>query len=89
MPIPQNTLPMMTGKGPSGPIGMGGMFTVFKVRDNLARNDYYDPGWYRHLAGTAARGIAGDMPPATSVPPNMSSPADVEMTVRKPQSHNH
>ena len=27
MPIPDNTLPMMTGTGPFGPIEMGGMFT--------------------------------------------------------------
>jgi hypothetical protein len=29
-----NTLPMMTGTGPFGPIEMGGMFTVVKVREN-------------------------------------------------------
>jgi hypothetical protein len=27
MPLPDNTLPMMTGQGPFGAIGMGGMFT--------------------------------------------------------------
>ena len=27
MPLPDNTLPMMTGTGPFGPIEMGGMFT--------------------------------------------------------------
>jgi hypothetical protein len=54
MPIPDNTLPMMTGQGPFGPIEMGGMFTVVKVRKGLARDDYADPGWYRHPAGTQA-----------------------------------
>jgi len=54
MPLPDNTLPMMTGTGPFGPIEMGGMFTVVKVREGLARNDYGDPGWYRHPKGTVA-----------------------------------
>ena len=54
MPLPENTLPMMTGTGPFGPIEMGGMFTVLKVREGLARNDYRDPGWYKHPAGTVA-----------------------------------
>jgi hypothetical protein len=31
MPLPDNTLPMMTGFGQFGPIEMGGMFTVVKV----------------------------------------------------------
>jgi len=54
MPLPENTLPMMTGTGPFGPIEMGGMFTVLKVRDGLARGDYRDPGWYVHPPGTVA-----------------------------------
>ena len=54
MPLPDNTLPMMTGKGPFGAMEMGGMFTVVKVRDGLARNDYRDPGWYQHPKGTVA-----------------------------------
>jgi manganese oxidase len=47
MPLPENTLPMMTGDGPYGDIEMGGMFTVVKIREGLARDDYRDPGWYR------------------------------------------
>ena len=35
MPLPANTLPMMTGFGQFGPIEMGGMFTVMKVREGL------------------------------------------------------
>ena len=54
MPLPDNTLPMMTGQGQFGAIEMGGMFTVVKVREGLARNDYKDPGWYKHPAGTVA-----------------------------------
>jgi FtsP/CotA-like multicopper oxidase with cupredoxin domain len=53
MPGPENTLPMMMGKGPFGNIEMGGMFTVIKVRDRLA-NGYADPGWYQHPKGTVA-----------------------------------
>ncbi len=54
VPLPENTLPMMTGKGPFGPLEMGGMFTVIKVRDDLAPGDYRDPGWYRPPKGTVA-----------------------------------
>ena len=39
MPVPDNTLPMMTGIGQFGPIEMGGMFTVMKMREGLARDD--------------------------------------------------
>ena len=62
MPLPDNTLPMMTGQGPFGPIEMGGMFTVVKVREGLARNDYKDPGWYKHPAGTIAYEWTGEPP---------------------------
>ncbi|HEX4954236.1 MAG TPA: copper oxidase [Thermoanaerobaculia bacterium] len=52
MPGPANTLPMMTGEGPFGPIEMGGMFTLVKVREGL--ESYADPGWYENPAGTLA-----------------------------------
>ena len=57
---PENTLPMMTGTGPFGPVEMGGMFTVMKVRAGLGVDDYNDPGWYRHPEGTQARKVASD-----------------------------
>jgi manganese oxidase len=57
MPLPSNTLPMMTGTGPFGGIEMGGMFTVVKVREGLAANDYGDPGWYQHPPGTVAHEV--------------------------------
>jgi hypothetical protein len=60
LPGPANTLPMMTGTGPYGPIEMGGMFTVIKVREGLA--SYADPGWYAAPEGTVARRVEG--PPA-------------------------
>jgi manganese oxidase len=58
MPGPGNTLPMMTGAGPFGPIEMGGMFTVLKVRDRLASYDA-NPGWYANPQGTVARKLEG------------------------------
>jgi len=52
MPIPPNSLPMRGGPGPFGPIDMGGMFTVLKVRDEP---DSADPaGWYSHPTDTVA-----------------------------------
>jgi len=59
-PGPENTLAMMTGKGPYGNIEMGGMFTTVKVRDNLKRGDYSDPGWYEAPEGTVAASISSD-----------------------------
>jgi manganese oxidase len=54
MPLPENTLPMMMGEGPFGPLEMGGMFTVIKMRENLARKECGDPGWYEQPPGTVA-----------------------------------
>jgi hypothetical protein len=58
MPAPDNTLPMMTGAGQFGPIEMGGMFTVMKIREGLARDDYRDPGPYQFPQGTVAYEVA-------------------------------
>jgi len=55
---PANTLAMMAGKGPHGNIEMGGMFTLLKVRDELA-GGYDDPGWYAYPSGTVARRVGG------------------------------
>ncbi len=52
MPVPKNSIPMLSMMGPYGSIGMGGMFTILKVRENLA--SYEDPGWYEYPAGTQA-----------------------------------
>ena len=57
---PPNTLPMSAGEGPFGPVEMGGMFTVLKVRDDLARGDYSDPGWYKNPPGTVASRVSTD-----------------------------
>jgi len=93
MPIPENTLPMMTGDGPFGGVEMGGMFTVLKVRKDQKRGDYTDPGWYKHPAGTVAYEWTGQLPEAPhssdagrSLMPATSKP-EVELQVRKPSSH--
>jgi hypothetical protein len=53
---------MMTGTGPFGPIEMGGMFTVMKIREGLAHDDYSDPGLYKHPAGTVAYEVDAPAP---------------------------
>lgn len=54
MPIPTNLSPV-GNPGPYGVIELGGMFTVFKVRDDLA--NYTDPGWYQHPQETTAEAV--------------------------------
>jgi hypothetical protein len=92
MPMPDNTLPMMTGFGQFGPIEMGGMFSVVKVREGLARDDYKDPGWYQHPPGTVAYEIKGGAPEAPKRQ-GATTPTHggIEVTVVKPgtNSHNH
>jgi hypothetical protein len=92
MPLPENTLPMMSGEGQFGQIDMGGMFTTVKVREGLARNDYKDPGWYKHPKGSVAAEWSGDMPAAASSPgkPAAVMPGDMIMNVKKRGSqHGH
>jgi manganese oxidase len=85
MPLPDNTLPMMSGSGPFGAMEMGGMFTVVKVRDGLARNDYKDPGWYKHPPGTVAYEWKGEPPRADRKP---AVPAEsIDLKARKPSGH--
>lgn len=63
MPGVENTVPMMAGQGPYGPIEMGGMFTLIKIREGLT--SYEDPGWYAAPAGTVAWKLddPSDLPP--------------------------
>jgi FtsP/CotA-like multicopper oxidase with cupredoxin domain len=63
MPLPANTLPMMTGDGQFGPIEMGGMFTILKIRDDITTYD--DPGWYQFPAGSVARAVSSSEGGAT------------------------
>jgi hypothetical protein len=57
---PANTLPMMSGNGPYGPIEMGGMFTLVKVRDDITPNDFSDPGWYHPPTATIAKRVSSN-----------------------------
>src|SRR4030095_2950894 len=87
MPMPDNTLPMMTGFGQFGPMEMGGMFTVVKVREGVAAGDYKDPGWYQPPAGTVAYEIDN---PAAAAPrqPGPASPAKAK-AVKPAGNHQH
>ena len=98
MAIPDKTLPMMTGQGPYGSIEMGGMFSMVKIRQGQARNDYTDPGWYKHPPGTMSYNWTGesqnpvraptsrmtDINPATGTASGGRS--ETVFTVRKPRA---
>lgn len=94
MQIPDNTAPMMTGTGPYGPVEMGGMFSMVKVRKDQPHGDYKDPGWYKQPAGTQAFEWTGPLAePArfkaetgtVSAPTKEGNPA--LPSVRKPKGH--
>jgi FtsP/CotA-like multicopper oxidase with cupredoxin domain len=94
MPLPENTLPMMTGQGPFGGVEMGGMFTVLKVRKDQKPGDYKDPGWYKHPAGTVAYEWKGEAPAPVrnnsaggQAMPVATKRPEVEVNVRKPSGH--
>ena len=85
MPLPDNTLPMMTGQGPFGGVSMGGMFSVLKVRRDQAPGDYSNPGWYKHPAGTVATEYQGEVAaPVHSFDDLSEQAAAIEVQVRKP-----
>jgi FtsP/CotA-like multicopper oxidase with cupredoxin domain len=87
MPLPENTLPMMSGEGPFGGIEMGGMFTTLKVREGQARNDYKDPGWYKHPKGSLAQEWTGDAPAVTRAPASPPSQGEQILNVKKGGTH--
>ncbi|MEN9887949.1 MAG: hypothetical protein RL758_2527, partial [Pseudomonadota bacterium] len=84
-----NTVPMMTGHGQFGPIGMGGMFSVLKVRKDQKPGDYSDPGPYQFPPGTVAREWTGETPTASrqSGAPAAQTPAPSKASAVK--RHNH
>jgi len=86
MALPDNTLPMMTGQGPMGPLEMGGMFTVVKVRPDLKPGDYRDPGWYKHPKGTVAAEWTGAAPAVARADSAARKPG-AELKARKPSGH--
>jgi len=87
MPLPDNTLPMMTGAGQFGAIEMGGMFSVVKVREGLARDDYRDPGWYQHPKGTVAYAWKGATPKVARARGRKANPGERVVRARKPGGH--
>ena len=99
MPLPDNTAAMMTGKGPFGSVGMGGMFSMVKLRKEQKPGDYSDPGWYKHPPGEVAYEWTGSLPDPARFKAEASAPAQgsmpvermpakqVEVQVRKPKSH--
>ncbi|MFA6264230.1 MAG: copper oxidase [Pseudolabrys sp.] len=90
MPMPDNTLPMMTGFGQYGPLEMGGMFSVVKVREGLAPGEYKDPGPYAHPPGTVAHEVKGpvsDQPVRKSDTSSGRSNADFKVV--KPRMSGH
>ena len=92
MTLTDNTAAMMTGTGPFGAVGMGGMFSVLKVRADQQAGDYSDPGWYKHPPGTVAYEFTSSLPdPARfkaegtgSMPPVARPKQEIEVQVRKP-----
>jgi hypothetical protein len=97
MPLPDNTVPMMTGEGPFGSVEMGGMFSVVKVRADQKPNDYSNPGWFKHPKGTRASQYKQKMKEPTrsrsagrqSMPRIQKPDTDVEVQVRKPAQHSN
>ena len=85
MPLPDNTLPMMTGFAQFGAVEMGGMFSVVKVREGIAAGDYKDPGWFKHPEGTVAYEWTGESKAAVRAPSAViDSATTTEVRVVKP-----
>jgi FtsP/CotA-like multicopper oxidase with cupredoxin domain len=83
MAVPQNSIPMVGGRGPFDYITMGGMFTIFKVREGIT--SYEDPGWYEHPQGTVAAAASADELRADGIEPEDSAaPAAPGSTQTKP-----
>lgn len=75
---PENTLPMMGGEGRFGCVGMGGMFTVVRIRDELA--SYDDPGPYDFPPGTVAYPLDKKPAERPSGPADFVCPMHPEVT---------
>ncbi len=90
MPLPENTTPMMTGRGPMGPLEMGGMFSVVKVRADQPPGDYRDPGWFKHPPGTVAHEVVGEVAagaPEIRRPASAEFQNDASLKAKKPTNH--
>ncbi len=94
MPLPDNTLPMMSGQGPFGSVAMGGMFTIMKVRKEQKPGDYSNPGWYQQPPGTRPWEWTGSLPEPVKnhsaggqAMPSEGKAMEGELNVRKPSGH--
>jgi len=67
MHTPPNSIAMLGANGPHDVITMGGMFTILKVRERLARGHDVDPGWYEAPVGTMATVATGASLRANSI----------------------
>lgn len=93
--IHENTVPMMSGKGPFGSVEMGGMFSVLKVCREQKPSKYMDPAWFEHPEGKVAHEYQGPLTePARfkaevgqSMRRIQESSNPTEVQVRKPTSH--
>jgi len=81
---PPNTLPMMAGDGPFGSVMMGGMFTIFKVRDNIT--SYEDPAWYDNPPGTVADQVAEKGQASSTISSVYTCPMHAEVRQQAPGS---
>jgi len=68
MPLSDNTIAMTSGWSPYGPIEMGGMLSVVKVRYGIDADDYSDPGWYQNPSGALPEFASNNSPKTTLIP---------------------
>jgi hypothetical protein len=73
---------LVPGYMPMGNTGMGGMFTILKIREGLQSYDR-DPGWYEHPAGTVAAPVGERQAPARVAPP----PGEMTLDAVRPEGH--
>ena len=78
---------MMTGWGQFGAVEMGGMFTMVKIREDLAKNDYKDPGPYQYPEGTVAYELNTEAPAIERKNESGSVTSGIEFAVRRRQDH--
>lgn len=95
MKVPENSIPMLGGKGPHDVITMGGMFTMLKVRESL-RPGHDDPGWYENPPGTQSMLAADEamrrdgISPSGENAPSAPRPKDVRnVEPRRPMPGGH
>jgi hypothetical protein len=68
MPLPDNTAPMMAGQGPFGAVGMGGMFSVVKVRKGPEEGRLHRPWLVPAPAGHGGLRVQGQPAQPGAIP---------------------